>query len=110
MAVFADEASQALWIISADVERGRLIAETPGVQPAADDRVYELWALPAGGTPMSLGVLRTASGRYESDLTPSLVAAVEESLGLAISLEPPGGSPTGVPTGPVVYQASLIRL
>lgn len=110
MAVFADDAAQALWIISADAERGRLITETPGVAPAQDDRVYELWALPADGAPMSLGVLSIESGRYESALTPALIAAVEQSASLAISLEPRGGSPTGAPTGPVVYQASLINL
>jgi anti-sigma-K factor RskA len=26
---------------------------------------------------------------------------------LAVSVEPPGGSPTGVPTGPVVYAGKL---
>jgi len=110
MAVFADDASQALWIISADAERGRLVAETPGVAPAQDDRVYELWALPADGAPMSLGVLSIESGRYETALTPALIAAVEQSTSLAISLEPQGGSTTGAPTGPVVYQAALVNL
>ena len=40
----------------------------------------------------------------------TLRAAIEESASLAVSLEPPGGSPTGLPTGPIVYQASLVRL
>jgi anti-sigma-K factor RskA len=29
---------------------------------------------------------------------------------LAVSLEPPGGSPSGAPTGPVLYQGKMIRL
>jgi anti-sigma-K factor RskA len=27
---------------------------------------------------------------------------------LAVSLEPPGGSPTGSPTGPVLYQGKVL--
>lgn len=33
-----------------------------------------------------------------------------QSRSLAISLEPHGGSPTGQPTGPVVYQTQLVDL
>jgi anti-sigma-K factor RskA len=28
---------------------------------------------------------------------------------LAVSLEPPSGSPTGLPTGPVLFQGKVIR-
>jgi len=33
-----------------------------------------------------------------------------QSRSLAISLEPAGGSPTGQPTGPVVYQTRLVQM
>jgi len=46
-----------------------------------------------------------------SDL--KLVAVADRSLGdvptLAISLEPPGGSPTGQPTGPVLYTGPCVK-
>jgi len=29
---------------------------------------------------------------------------------MAVSIEPPGGSPTGAPTGPVVYTGSILEL
>ena len=35
---------------------------------------------------------------------------VRPSAALAVSLEPPGGSPTGKPTGPVLYQGRLLAL
>ena len=42
-----------------------------------------------------------------------LVAAADQALGdvpaLAISLEPPGGSPTGQPTGPVLYSGPCVK-
>jgi anti-sigma-K factor RskA len=34
-------------------------------------------------------------------------AMLARARGLAVSLEPAGGSPTGQPTGPVVYQGRL---
>jgi len=43
-----------------------------------------------------------------------LAAPADESLtnipALAVSLEPPGGSPTGAPTGPVLYSGSIERM
>jgi anti-sigma-K factor RskA len=43
-----------------------------------------------------------------------LVNPVEETLSsipaLAVSLEPPGGSPTGKPTGPVLYSGAIERM
>jgi anti-sigma-K factor RskA len=70
-------------------------------------RSLELWALPQGAKPRSLGVV---SGD-KSDL--KLLAAADQSLGdvptLAVSLEPPGGSPTGQPTGPVLYTGPCVK-
>ena len=110
IAVFADDSARALWIVSADPDRRVLIAESAGVDAAPDGRVYELWALPANEAPRSLGVLDPQAGRSESPLDDALIAALDASAALAISLEPPGGSPTGAPTGPIVYQATLARL
>lgn len=35
-------------------------------------------------------------------------ALLQRGAALAVSVEPPGGSPTGQPTGPVTYQGKLI--
>jgi anti-sigma-K factor RskA len=62
----------------------------------ASDRDLQLWALAEGATkPDSLGVLPAGGTRLPS----SVVAGTQ----LLVSLEPKGGSPTGLPTGPVVY-------
>jgi anti-sigma-K factor RskA len=67
----------------------------------ASDRDLELWALRAGATrPEPLGVIPPA-GRE----TPGLPAGTM----LLVSLEPKGGSPTGQPTGPVLYAGKLTR-
>jgi anti-sigma-K factor RskA len=68
------------------------------------DRTLELWALPkGGGAPRSLGLI-SPSG---STVLRKGKALLESADGLAVSLEPPGGSPTGAPTGPVLYAGKL---
>lgn len=72
------------------------------VDPGKD---MQLWALPEGAkTPVSLGVL-PGIGR-----SVSLRNLPTGSTQLMVSLEPTGGSPTGQPTGPVIYSGTLKRL
>ena len=71
-----------------------------------DDRVPELWLIPGDGVPRSLGVL--ADGAATIALPEDVAPAAGEAL--AVSLEPPGGSPTGAPTGPVIASGQLIEL
>ena len=64
-------------------------------------RALELWALrPAATVPVSLGLL-PSSGRAR------LTIQQPADTQLLVSQEPPGGSPTKLPTGPVVYQGKL---
>ena len=83
---------------------GRAIVTQPlmgvSVQP---DRVLELWAVPGKGSPRSLGLI-SASGA--SVVSKSRLPA--GTAALAVSLEPPGGSTTGAPTGPVLYVGKLV--
>lgn len=74
-------------------------------RPAGHD--YELWALPQGGTPVSLGVLPYRESTQRRILTAVQQRALASALQLAVSIEPPGGSPTGQPTGAVVFVAPL---
>ena len=110
IAVFADQNSQTMWVISADLDDGILKTEAVNVPPLASNTSYELWLLPPDGTPLSLGLLPVDAGRTETQISTQLLGLLADSGGMAISLEPAGGSPTGLPTGPVVYQASLITI
>ena len=69
-------------------------------------KAHELWVLPAKGDPVSLGLL-PASGEARRPLTAAQRAALAGAKQLAVSLEPAGGSPTGLPTGPVLHVAPL---
>jgi anti-sigma-K factor RskA len=73
------------------------------------DRSLELWAIPANGKPISLGVI-PAGGKGKVELNEAQKALIGKPIALAVSLEPKGGSPTGQPTGPVLYQGALAAL
>jgi anti-sigma-K factor RskA len=72
----------------------------------AAGQALELWILPAQGNPVSLGLLPT-QGEQRRALTATQRAALAGAKQLAVSLEPSGGSPTGLPTGPVLHVAPL---
>jgi len=72
-------------------------------------KAHELWALPEGGAPVSLGLLPRA-GEQRRVLTPAQQSALAGAKQIAVSLEPEGGSPTGAPTGPVLLVAPLSRV
>jgi anti-sigma-K factor RskA len=62
----------------------------------------ELWALPKSGAPASLGVISS-----EKLTALSRKTLPKDTKGLAVTLEPLGGSPHGVPTGPIVFVGDL---
>ncbi len=82
-------------------DRGQATVIAIGRPSIPVDRSLELWALREGTTvPVSLGLL-PGGGRTR------LRAAVSAGTRLLVSQEPTGGSPTGAPTGPVVYAGLL---
>ncbi|HET9444813.1 MAG TPA: anti-sigma factor [Steroidobacteraceae bacterium] len=107
LANFVDQQQVQLWTIEAPRDRDELrisAADNLALDPA---RAYELWALPGeGAAPVSLGLM-PRSGRGTLQLNDAQRLALSRSRQIAISLEPWGGSPTGAPTGPVLYVAEV---
>ena len=75
---------------------------------AGTGKALELWALPEGGKPRSLGVI-PAGAVSRIPLAAPADTALAGVPTLAVSLEPAGGSPTGQPTGPVLYTGKVER-
>jgi anti-sigma-K factor RskA len=88
---------------------GESLLVVPAIRIAADERAHELWVIPPGGTPHSLGLVQPG-GPNRIRVPRELVPHIAADAVLAVSLEPPGGSPTGQPTGPVVANGRLTRL
>ena len=67
---------------------------------------YELWLIPVeGGTPLSLAVLGNLDARVP--VAPAHSKRLVPGAKLAITVEPPGGSPVPGPTGPVIISGQI---
>jgi len=93
------------FLATIDLERGTmLVLPISAAIPA--DKVPELWLIPPGDVPHSLGVV-DVSHPVSITIPPALRAVVGLKAAVAISVEPPGGSPTGQPTGPVIAKGGI---
>lgn len=109
LAVLSDARTQKpVLVVSAGVKSDQLWVKTLDPAIHVPDKSLELWALPPGGAPQSLGLVAP-----QDKAALKLVAAAEKSLdnvpALAVSLEPKGGSTTGAPTGPVLFTGPCIK-
>ena len=77
----------------------------------APGTAWELWILPKDdkGKPVSLGLITTEVDQVMK-LSPELASRIDRAWGIAMSIEPAGGSPTGAPTGPVVMKGPCVKI
>ncbi|MCJ2063590.1 anti-sigma factor [Methylobacterium sp. J-088] len=87
-------------IVRVDTRTGTAQVRPVGAEVPAG-RNLELWYVGAEG-PKPLGLVGTAPRQV------TLPRGTPPDGVIAVSVEPPGGSPTGQPTGPVVYTGKLI--
>jgi anti-sigma-K factor RskA len=75
----------------------------------APDTAWELWMLPGPDkAPVSLGLISTHEAQILV-IPEALARTLDQAWGLAMSVEPRAGSPTGLPTGPVLYKGQCVR-
>ncbi|GAB3351623.1 anti-sigma factor domain-containing protein [Chromohalobacter beijerinckii] len=103
VAVFQQDDQQPAFMLSVDLDSRRLNVRPVTAKPLPD-RSYQLWikADALGPKPRSVGVLNDdlslpadALSDYDSELL--------KRATFGISIEPPGGSPTGQPTGSAIH-------
>jgi anti-sigma-K factor RskA len=110
VAVVQSAQAEPLWLVDANATATTVRLKNIAA-PAIDTRKdYELWVLPRQGAPQSIGILPTGTVEITLHLNPAQFQALLNNQSLAISIEPKGGSPTGLPTGPVVYQSKLLEI
>ncbi|AMM25500.1 anti-sigma factor [Variovorax sp. PAMC 28711] len=106
VAVLQDDKSAASMLVTFDPKNRQLVLQRVGGYQEASDRSLQLWALPPGGAPRSLGVL----GSQPALKLAAAASEIQAVPTLAISLEPKGGVPSaGGPTGPVLFKGALIE-
>lgn len=108
VAVLQKDAASPAFLLTVDT-RTRSLTVRPVSAPAQPEKSYELWLVHDSlKAPKSLGLLSETAPLVHASLGDYSEAVVEKAT-YAVSLEPRGGSPTGAPTGPVVFAGKLIE-
>jgi len=106
VAVLADDKASPSMLVTFDPKNHQLVMQRVGSFREGVDKSLQLWALPPGGAPRSLGVL----GNGPAIKLTAAASDVRAVPTLAISLEPRGGVPSATgPTGPVLFHGALIE-
>lgn len=108
ISTLAQDDGRAGFVAALDPQSG-VLTITPLSAPPTDGRVPELWVIPKGEKPISLGVLDAVKPQAHH-LPPELLAHVDTSAIFAVTLEPAGGAPGGIPSGPVVAKGDISLL
>jgi anti-sigma-K factor RskA len=109
VAVLQKDAQSPAFLVSVDLETRVLTIRAVAAEPQRG-KSYELWLVHDElKSPRSLGIVGdkpfTVVHPQLAGYSPQMI----EQATLAVSLEPEGGSPTGAPTGPVLWAGKLIQ-
>ena len=103
LAVLVDAQNVPTWIVRQQEQQ--LLLSSLTAQEIPSDRDLELWTIQGDQAPKSLGVIPVRDGQAVlGNIADTLVSA--DSV-LAISIEPKNGSPTGSPTGAVLFTGKI---
>jgi anti-sigma-K factor RskA len=109
VAVVADENNQQpMWLMRIDSRTRQLYIEPLKLPPIPEGKSCELWLVGADGKPRSMGLLPLDDGSTRSGtITVQLSEELPTAKILGVTIEPPGGSPTGQPTGQVLTHSNI---
>ncbi|ALN57140.1 anti-sigma factor [Lysobacter yananisis] len=94
------------WLASIDLRHAKVMTMAVPTPEDPQGRVAELWLIPKGEAPRSLGLIST-EWADSLKVSPEALSKLAAGATLAITLEPPGGAPHGVPTGPIVAKGNI---
>jgi anti-sigma-K factor RskA len=94
------------WLASVDSSHGTVLIVPVPSAPDSQGRVTELWLIPAGKAPRSLGLVsinKSSTVTVPEDMRAALVAGSV----LAVTLEPATGVPHAAPSGPIIAKGAI---
>ena len=94
------------WTATMDLQHARMVVVPATPVAFVQGRAPELWLIPAGGKPISVGMIARDKPTTLT-LDPALLAQLGPTAALAVSVEPIGGSPSGQPTGAVIAKGAI---
>jgi anti-sigma-K factor RskA len=106
--VLQQDPTNPAFLLTVDPQSRTLIVRRVSATPE-QGRSYELWLIAKGTpAPKSLGVV--GSDEFTQRPIPgNFDLATLRTASYAVSLEPAGGSPSGVPTGPVLFTGNIVE-
>ncbi len=106
LAVLSTDKAEPTWIVRVSADGSAVQMSSLHQVSVPSDRDLELWAI-ADGAPESLGVIKLTNGNGSLTFSAQQQQRLSKGKILAISLEPRGGSPTGSPTGAVLFTGKV---
>jgi anti-sigma-K factor RskA len=97
------------WLASVDTAKGTVLMVPVPTSADAQGRVPELWLIPPGESPKSLGIV-SIDRSHTVKVPDALRDALAKGALLAVTLEPDGGAPGGVPSGPIIAKGDIVTL
>ena len=95
------------WLAFVDTARGTVLMVPVPAAPNPQGRVPELWLIPAGQAPRSLGAV-SVSQSHTVTVPPDARGALVAGSVLAITLEPAVGIPHAAPTGAIIAKGTIL--
>jgi anti-sigma-K factor RskA len=95
------------WLASVDQARGTVLMVPVPRSADAQGRVAELWVIPAGKAPLSLGAVSLTRSHTVDVPANARAALTAPGSVLAITLEPPAGLPHRAPSGPIIASGPI---
>jgi anti-sigma-K factor RskA len=108
VAVLQQEPTSPAFLLTVDPKSRTMVVRRVSAT-AEQGRSYELWLIAGSSSaPRSLGLVG-ADEFTERALPGNVDAATLRNASYAVSLEPSGGSPSGTPTGPVLFTGKIVE-
>ncbi|MGV8944439.1 anti-sigma factor [Thermomonas sp.] len=107
--VLASDDGTTGWIASIDASKGKVMM-VPVPRPAdAGGKVDELWIIPEGQAPISLGFVSNEKA-HSIDVPEAIRAVLVAGSTLAVTLEAQEGMPHAAPAGPIVAKGAIVTI